>query len=102
MPGRRAAAREPGHPARGAGRAWRQLYAEANSRGTALWIVNTTPLDTSPGKRYVYSDLGAIVLTEVVERIAGEPLDAFLDARVFRPLGMPATRFLPPQSWRDP
>ncbi len=81
--------------------AWRQLYAEADSRGTALWIVNTTPLDTSPGKRYVYSDLGAIVLTEVVERIAGEPLDAFLDARVFRPLGMPATRFLPPQSWRD-
>jgi len=81
--------------------AWRQLYAEADSRGTALWIVNTTPLDTSPGKRYVYSDLGAIVLTEVVERIAGEPLDAFLDARVFRRLGMPATRFLPPQSWRD-
>ncbi len=80
--------------------AWRQLYAEADSRATALWIVNTTPLDMPPGKTYVYSDLGAIVLTEVVERITGGSLDAFLDARVFRPLRMPATRFLPPESWR--
>ena len=81
--------------------AWRALYQEADSRATALWIVNTTPLATPPGKAYVYSDLGAIVLTEVVERITGEPLDAFLERRVFRPLGMPATRYLPPERWRE-
>jgi len=76
--------------------AWRPLYQEADSRATALWVVNTTPLATPPGQAYVYSDLGAIVLTEVVERITREPLDRFLQERVFRPLGMPATRYLPP------
>ncbi len=50
---------------------------------------------------YLYSDLGAMVLMEVVERITGEPLDRFLERRVFRPLGIPATRYLPPASWRE-
>jgi len=81
--------------------AWRPLYQEADSRATALWVVNTTPLATPPGRAYVYSDLGAMVLTEVVERITGEPLDRFLERRVFRPLGMPATRYLPPERWRE-
>src|SRR5439155_1122789 len=81
--------------------AWRPLYQEADSRATAPWVVNTTPLATPPGRAYVYSDLGAMVLTEVVERITGEPLDRFLERRVFRPLGMPATRYLPPERWRE-
>ena len=80
--------------------AWRPLYLEADSRRTALWIVNTTPLAGAPGAAYVYTDLGAIVLMEAVERVTGEPLDRFLGERVFRPLGMPATRYLPPAAWR--
>src|SRR5207237_7848902 len=45
--------------------------------------------------------LSAIVLMQVVERITGEPLDRFLARRVFGPLGMPTTRFLPPTAWRN-
>src|SRR5439155_1344592 len=40
-------------------------------------------------------------LTKVVGRITGESLDRFLERRVFRPLGMPATRYLPPKDWRE-
>jgi len=81
--------------------AWRPLFREARDRRAALALVDTTPLDTVPGTRFVYSDLGAIVLTQVVERITGERLDQFLARRVFSPLRMPATGFLPPQAWRD-
>jgi CubicO group peptidase (beta-lactamase class C family) len=81
--------------------AWRPLYREADSPSTTDWLVISTPLVAPPGRAYVYSDLGAIVLTQVVERITGEPLDRFLERRVFRPLGMPATRYLPPAQWRD-
>jgi beta-N-acetylhexosaminidase len=81
--------------------AWRALYQESDSRAAALALVDTTPLAAAPGERFVYSDLGAIVLTQVVERIAGEPLDRFLVRRVFGPLGMPATRYQPPAAWRD-
>ncbi len=81
--------------------AWRPLFREARDRRGALALVDTTPLDTVPGTRFVYSDLGAIVLTQVVERITGEPLDRFLETTVFQPLGMTATTFLPPRTWRD-
>jgi CubicO group peptidase (beta-lactamase class C family) len=47
----------------------------------------------------VYSDLGAIVITEAVERASGRSLDSSLDEQVFAPLGMTSTRFLPPTSW---
>jgi CubicO group peptidase (beta-lactamase class C family) len=81
--------------------AWRPLFREARDRRAALALVDTTPLDTLPGTRFVYSDLGAIVLTQVVERITGERLDQFLARRVFSPLRMQATGFLPPKAWRD-
>ena len=81
--------------------AWRPLYTEATTRATALALVDTTPLATEPGRAMVYSDLGAIVLTQAVEAITGERIDQLLDRRLFRPLGMTRTRYLPPPEWRD-
>jgi CubicO group peptidase (beta-lactamase class C family) len=79
--------------------AWRPLFRDARTRDAALALVDSTALLRAPGDTFVYSDLGAIVLTQVVERAAGEPLDRFLDRRVFGPLGMTATRYLPPAPW---
>jgi beta-N-acetylhexosaminidase len=79
--------------------AWRPLYRVTATRAEALALVDTTPLTSPPGSRYVYSDLGAIVLMQVVEAITGETIDAFLTTRVFGPLGMVATRYAPPPSW---
>jgi len=81
--------------------AWRPLYAETRTRAEALALVDTTPLLRQPGDTFVYSDLGAMVLTQAVEAIAGERLDSLLANRVFGPLGMPSTRYLPPESWRS-
>jgi CubicO group peptidase (beta-lactamase class C family) len=80
--------------------AWRPLYKEAESRSQALSLVLATPLDTAPGARMVYSDLGAILLGEVVARVSGEPLDRVAGRRVFEPLGMRDTRYRPPDSLR--
>jgi CubicO group peptidase (beta-lactamase class C family) len=81
--------------------AWRPLYAEARTRDAALALVDTTALQRQPGDTFVYSDLGAMVLAQAVEAITGQRLDRFLDVRLFGPLGMSATRYLPPASWRD-
>lgn len=80
--------------------AWRPTYAEATTREAALALVDTTPLLRQPGDTFVYSDLGAIVLTQAVEALTGEQIGEFLDARLFAPLHMSSTRFLPPESWR--
>ncbi len=79
--------------------AHRRLWELTRDRDSALVVVNSTPLETSPGTRMVYSDLGAMVLTEALESAYRLPLDSLLAARVFGPLRMPSTRFLPPSSW---
>jgi CubicO group peptidase (beta-lactamase class C family) len=53
------------------------------------------PLRSAPGRTVEYSDLGMIVLGAAVEAAAGEPMDAYLQRRVFAPLGMHQTTFRP-------
>jgi CubicO group peptidase (beta-lactamase class C family) len=80
--------------------AWQPLFREVHSRAEMFARVNATPLEAPPGTRTAYSDLGAILLTEVVEGLMGHRLDTLLEARVFSPLGMRDTRFLPPATLR--
>ncbi|MBA4047294.1 MAG: serine hydrolase [Sphingomonas sp.] len=48
------------------------------------------PLDFDPGTQWQYSNTGYVVAGMIIEKVAGMPLLAFLDARVFKPLGMTA------------
>lgn len=61
-------------------------------------LMFSTPLDTLPGIRMVYSDIGAYVLGKIVERVSGQTLDAYLRDHVFLPLGMTETMYNPPAS----
>jgi CubicO group peptidase (beta-lactamase class C family) len=46
------------------------------------------PLDFAPGTQWQYSNTGYVVAGMIVERVSGQPLLAFLQSHVFRPLGM--------------
>lgn len=81
--------------------AWKPLFRQAHSRADMFALVDAEPLESPPGTRMVYSDLGAIVLTQIVEHVTGERLDRYLESRLFGPLGMTDTRYLPPASWLD-
>lgn len=48
-----------------------------------------------PGSHYCYSCLNMIYLGRMVEKAAGQRLDAFCQARIFQPLGMADTSFGP-------
>ncbi|MEJ2292689.1 MAG: serine hydrolase [Deinococcales bacterium] len=74
--------------------AWRPLFAQVGDRRTGLANVLQTPLE-GPAGHYRYSDVGVMVLTAVIERAAGERLDAFLRREVFEPLGMRSTGYGP-------
>ncbi|MEO8448918.1 MAG: serine hydrolase domain-containing protein [Gemmatimonadota bacterium] len=80
-------------------RAHRPLWLETPGRDSALGLVNATPLDTMPGVRTLYSDLGAIALTEIIESVYGERIDQLAAERIFKPLSMRSTRYLPPSAW---
>ena len=81
--------------------AWRPLFREAGSRAEVFTLADTTPLSSVPGTVEVYSDLGAIILTQVLEAIYHQRLDSLLERRVFGPLGMNATGYLPGADRRD-
>jgi CubicO group peptidase (beta-lactamase class C family) len=55
------------------------------------------PLAYQPGTQWRYS-LATDVLARVVEVISGQPFDAFLQERIFAPLGMTDTGFHVPES----
>jgi CubicO group peptidase (beta-lactamase class C family) len=48
-----------------------------------------------PGAAFLYSDINFIVLGELVRRVSGEPLDAYVQRHIFQPLGMADTGFTP-------
>jgi CubicO group peptidase (beta-lactamase class C family) len=80
------------------------LYREANLFGREnldAFVAGLAelPLRHPPGTRWHYS-VASDVLGAVVERVSGQPFDAFLRERLFRPLGMHDTFFHVPEDKR--
>lgn len=46
-------------------------------------------------KRYVYSDIGFILLGMLVEQLAGMPMEAYLQREFYEPMGLEHTGYLP-------
>ena len=57
-------------------------------------------LDYEPGTKTIYTDLGLILLGEVLGRLAGARIDEVARHRLFAPLGMPDTGYIPPVELR--
>lgn len=49
-------------------------------------LATVTELDFKPGTAFEYSNSNYVLLAEIVERVTGQPLSAFLSARIFWPL----------------
>ena len=58
------------------------------------------PLQTEPGAATAYSDIGIMTLAWVIEEIADQPLDEFLQERLWNRLGMLETRYRPESTLR--
>jgi CubicO group peptidase (beta-lactamase class C family) len=77
--------------------AHREFYRQWSGHDEILAAVIAEPLEAPPGTQVVYSDLGFILLGEIVQRVTGHPLEAYARHQVFKPLGMLNTRFCPPR-----
>ena len=67
----------------------------ADGPAAALARICERPLSAPPGEEFIYSDLGFILLGEIVEAVSGQPLERFSRERVHRPLGMLETSYGP-------
>ncbi len=80
--------------------AGRQLWLTAKSSAEAWQQVMAAPSQLPPMHTMTYSDIGAAVMGKVIERVSGMPLDRFAAERIFGPLGMHDTFYLPADSLR--
>ena len=81
---------------------WLPLYDRLGSNGAlrqrrqqAAALILKEPLAYRPGQTSVYSDLGFIVLGDVLETCYEQPLDVLFEQRVARPLGLPRVAYRP-------
>ncbi len=80
--------------------AHRKYYQETEGYEAILARVMAEPLVYEPGAKILYSDLGFILLGEIVRQVSGSPLDRLAHKQIFQPLGMTATSFSPPRRLR--
>lgn len=71
------------------------LWKEAKGREQYFAGMVTFPLVREPGSAVEYTDWNMVLMQFVIERITGQTLDQFVQARVFGPLGMRDTRYKP-------
>ena len=74
-------------------KAFDNYWQQASGYDTILRMVAATPLLKKEG--YVYSDLGFMMLSDMVKRVSGKPLDRFMDEYFYQPMGLKFTLFNP-------
>ncbi|MGE0640456.1 MAG: glycoside hydrolase family 3 N-terminal domain-containing protein [Thermoanaerobaculia bacterium] len=77
---------------------WAPLYRELHGKEEYLRRIEAMELVSEPGTKTMYSDLGILLLGEIVERVSGRTLDALAGERIFAPLGMTRTGYRPAAS----
>ncbi len=71
------------------------LYKDVKGKEAYVKYIAGLDLLYEPGTKTLYTDLGEILLGEVLERVAGQDLESFAKERIFGPLGMTDTTFRP-------
>jgi CubicO group peptidase (beta-lactamase class C family) len=71
------------------------IYQMTRSKAKATSILYDQPLSRPPGDSAVYSDLNALLLGLVIEKVSGTSLDRLASREIFTPLDMRETMFKP-------
>lgn len=82
---------------------WADLYSDSSTMAESLQRLVNVPLSHPTGTAMVYSDLGFLLLGEIIRRVADETLAEAFHRHVAHPLGMETTAFNPlEQGWDLP
>ena len=74
------------------------LYQTCRTREELLEAVCILELESEPGSREAYSDMGFLVLGMLLEKVGGNRLDRLYQRLVKEPMGLVGTQFCPDES----
>lgn len=75
--------------------AFDSYWQQTSGFDSILLAVAASPLNKKTG--YLYSDLGFMLLSDVVLKVSGQPLDEYVNQYFYRPMGLTHTIFNPLQ-----
>ncbi|TVR29155.1 MAG: hypothetical protein EA390_10290 [Balneolaceae bacterium] len=75
--------------------AFKVYVDKLKTRAEIIDAVRNEPLEAAPGEKYTYSDLGFILLGEIIEEVSGLRLNQYVRTNFFYPMGMYSTHFNP-------
>jgi beta-N-acetylhexosaminidase len=82
--------------------AFKEYWRTSKNKQDTLTKIFAEPLEYEPGTKEIYSDLGIILMAEIIERLTGRTLDDLAKTYIFTPLAMKDTMYRPPKKlWPD-
>lgn len=76
---------------------FKEYWRTSKGKQDTLTKIFAEPLEYEPGTKEVYSDLGIILMAEIIERLTGRKLDDLANSFIFSPLGMHNSMYKPPK-----
>jgi beta-N-acetylhexosaminidase len=77
--------------------AFKEYWRTSKGKQDTLTKIFAEPLEYEPGTKEIYSDLGIILMAEIIERLTGRKLDDLANSFIFSPLGMKDSMYKPPK-----
>src|SRR5713226_6350482 len=74
---------------------FKEYWRTSKNKQDTLTKIFAEPLEYEPGTKEIYSDLGIILMAEIIERLTGRTLDDLAKSTIFSPLGMKDTMYRP-------
>jgi beta-N-acetylhexosaminidase len=76
---------------------FKEYWRTSTGKQDTLSRIFVEPLEYEPGTKMIYSDLGIILMAEIIQRLTGKPLDVLANEFIFSPLGMNRSMYNPPK-----
>lgn len=76
---------------------FKEYWRTSKSKQDTLNKIFAEPLEYEPGTKMEYSDLGIILMAEIIQRLTGKPLNVLANENIFQPLNMTHSMYLPPK-----
>lgn len=78
-----------------------RIYVDSlKTRDEIIEAIKNEPLTYETGSKYVYSDLGMILLGEIIHEVSGKPVDAYARNEFYFPMNMYSTFYNPSRNSR--
>ncbi len=77
------------------------FYKTLSTREEVLNAIYNTRLEYRTNSKFLYSDLNAILLGIIVEKVSGMKLNEYCDRIIFTPLNMHSTTFIPGENLKN-